>query len=687
MKSKKEVDVDSLLSDWFVRRGDTYTKIITRPSLGWEDTVDKAKGYSTYFLGSTLSEEDIIRRAYSLASDMLMLMDLPNKVTIKLSGARSATDGSTILVGTDVFDDKILSKEAKTDVFCGFTIHEGCHIKYTDFRVTGVLENDVIRALTNVLEDERIEQKMCDTYPGFSKFLEQAKYFIFDKVFVESYDEIDTSNYATRMLNVILRIVRYPKYLQREDFLMFGEYLVQIKALLKELPDSTYQAVKVATEIYNIIKVLWKEEMDKTRKEAGESSRSDTGDGEEGESVASDGEDGGFSDGEKKSIKEMVESFEGEESSTKESDGKKSGSEKSEEAKTEESEKIGAGTKDAEETESKSEGGKDEERLITGGGVPGADFEDDLDDLIKKLHSITRRGVSISNSEAAMILKAHATLVRELEGTLEKSGKDIFFIPEKENRAEYFNSLKRVKRYVPLIAKVLRGHYRNYEVIHKSMRAGILDTDKLAEASQGVPTIYKQKGTIITEQITVGILVDESGSMRGSRIRAARDTVILLTEALSTVKNISLFVYGHSADSIAGGGTELYTYLEKDLRKKYRLGSVDARYENRDGTAIKEVAKRIRKFTKDKVLLFVVSDGAPSAMEYRGAMAIRDTRYSVLEVEKMGFNVVQVCIAKTYDPAKMFKHFVVLDDMAQLPRELGRVIRSSVMRNAQINVS
>ena len=64
-----------------------------------------------------------------------------------------------------------------------------------------------------------------------------------------------------------------------------------------------------------------------------------------------------------------------------------------------------------------------------------------------------------------------------------------------------------------------------------------------------------------------------------------------------------------------------------------------ARWENRDGVAIWEVAKRVRKFTQNPCIMLVLSDGQPAAFDYHGGYARRDVKKKVEEIEKMGYPI------------------------------------------------
>ena len=117
---------------------------------------------------------------------------------------------------------------------------------------------------------------------------------------------------------------------------------------------------------------------------------------------------------------------------------------------------------------------------------------------------------------------------------------------------------------------------------------------------------------------------------------------------------------------------------------KFALGARNELCQNRDGIAIIEVAKRVRKQTNLATLMFVLADGQPCANSYSGEAAIRHTRQCVLDAQKMNMQLIQVCIEDGYDPKKMFDHFVKLKNMNTLAPELGKLIKKSVMKLSHI---
>lgn len=275
--------------------------------------------------------------------------------------------------------------------------------------------------------------------------------------------------------------------------------------------------------------------------------------------------------------------------------------------------------------------------------------------------------------------------------------KTVFYKDCTESKEEYLKIARAVSKHVPCIKKKILDVDKNTTVNIYGCRQGLLDTTKIAEAIQGVPQVYYRTCEVKTSKVAVGVLIDESGSMSGDRIDRAREAAILLNEALGSINGIEFFVYGHSADQFKTGNTEITVYREPGFEKKYALSKVTDKYENRDGVAILEVAKRIRKFTQTPTLLFVLSDGEPSANNYRGDDAIEDTAKKVKQVEStMGMSVVQITISDFYRSSylryshinSMFSKSIHLErDLDNLAIELGKVLRNEVIENKTTTMS
>ena len=650
--------IEKLSKDWLERDGESFVKIRTKGRLGWEESLKEGTPYSSYLLESP-SMEELIKRAYALARNTISAMDIPSKVTVRLGGGGSCTEGRNVYVATDYFDDDALATGEKLDIFLGLTAHEGSHLLYTEFpmmrKAAGV--HPLCAKLLNIIEDERIERNLGEDKPGLANYLKAVKRHYFGRYSGMTGGSEDVSP-LQKILNCILGLIRYPRLLREEEMLEFGELLLKVEKILTPYPDSTASAERAAEKIFELI-------IKEYGRESG-SGKKDSGEGK---------------------------------ASPEESGREKTSPDKSEDS-TDKSDSGDSG----EGTDSESDSGEDNAE-DTGEDLPSKRsreesvkaMESDLDKIAEALEEVAGGPVqpdvegcsALRGDQLAEAVSTDRELLAKIcEGEVETgSSKDVIFTRQKENRDGYMSALEEVKQYVPAVRKVVKGRCVEYSLTHLGMRSGVLDTGKLAEAVQGVSTVYKRQGEVRSDRACVCILVDESGSMyRHGRMLAARKTAVLLNEALSSIPNIELFIYGHTADCERSGITELNIYREKGYAPKYALGSLEPRSNNRDGLAILETALRVRKQTKEEALMFIISDGEPAAENYFGMRAIGHTKECVEKAEAMGFRIVQICINANYDPALMFRHFIMMENLGTLARDLGREIAKALSSKIKTHV-
>jgi hypothetical protein len=242
------------------------------------------------------------------------------------------------------------------------------------------------------------------------------------------------------------------------------------------------------------------------------------------------------------------------------------------------------------------------------------------------------------------------------------------FIIAPENKEKYLKVRAKVDTTkASVLARLFARRSKDQALVIKSMRSGRLDTNKIAEAAQNVPTIYERYGSIKTNKVCVGVLIDESGSMSGQSIQKAQEAAVFINEIFKKMKDVELFIYGHTADT-GKFPTTVMIYKEPGTNMPFALGSVQARSNNRDGDAIFGTARRIRSMTQNTGILFVISDGQPAASGYGGQTGIDDTREKVKRAEALGFQVIQIAIHEHVPSAEMFTHFVKMTDIASFPK-------------------
>ena len=611
-----EQKIQMLTTDFLDRDQTTFVKIRRTGRLGWESSIPEGTPYSDYML-SPASDEELIKNSYRLAEDMIKIMDTPEKVIVRISPDESKTNGKIIWVATEVFDDTDLPIGNRIDTFLGLAIHEGCHVLYTDFSAYKGITNGIVKFIENILEDERIERELGQKKPGLANFLKASKYYYFDRYSQKMKDEGKTEGLETfpRLMNAIISLVRYPKTVEMTDLEEFADTLLQVRELLTPYPESTAQCVQTAEKIFDIIRqYLQDEEKQRQKQQASGGQQDGQPSDESGEGSSSSGQS------QQPKPKKMT---------------------------------------------SRQIAKKVDQQMN--------EIFEQIADALKELTSEPEKK-TISSQNQSETVKADWDLVgRICEGRAERgTQKGCVVIKEKPYKDRYMDSLSRVRKYIPAISKSLKCSSMEYKLIHRGMRSGMLDTGKIAEAYQGVPTVYMREGQVKSDRISVCILIDESGSMYGDGERAARDTAVLLNEAIGTLQNVDLYIYGHSTD----GGTALYVYREKSFCPKYALGSTDSRWGNNDGTAIREAASRVRKHTKENCLFFMISDGAPNE-------SVQEVRQAVLDVEKQGFAIVAVSIEPQYDPSLMYHRNVNLTDMSRLAVDLGKMVKKAIADNTK----
>jgi hypothetical protein len=274
---------------------------------------------------------------------------------------------------------------------------------------------------------------------------------------------------------------------------------------------------------------------------------------------------------------------------------------------------------------------------------------------------------------------------RETKSSSEVNGKVDYIVPVASRYC--INTYKRVLSKIDLskasvISTLLKRKNRDYQFSLKSMRSGRLDTGKLAEAKQMVPTIYERMGTVKTNKLCVGVLIDESGSMGGSKEVVAREAAIMLNESLKNVPDVELFIYGHTADWCETGcsgnkSTQLFIYREPGNNNETALGGISGKYENRDGVAMMAAAKRMRQRTQNQGVFVIISDGSPHAADYSGYAATKHVRNMAIKIEQMGFQVIQVTIGG-YKSTDMFKNVVDIANIEEFPTKFVALLKSKI---------
>lgn len=129
--------------------------------------------------------------------------------------------------------------------------------------------------------------------------------------------------------------------------------------------------------------------------------------------------------------------------------------------------------------------------------------------------------------------------------------------------------------------------------------------------------------------LAVGIVIDWSGSMHGRRMTHATDAAVALYLLFQQVDNMDISIMGHNGYV----DVNLYPCVQfgenaKDDNTIYNIFSGEADDCNIDSTAVKAMGESLKKQPQKKKIMFIISDGQPSASRYGGVKAAcRDIRF------------------------------------------------------------
>lgn len=191
--------------------------------------------------------------------------------------------------------------------------------------------------------------------------------------------------------------------------------------------------------------------------------------------------------------------------------------------------------------------------------------------------------------------------------------------------------------------------------------------------------------------LAVMLLVDQSGSMGGERINAARLASYLVYD-FCTGMDIPVSIYGHEESNMNGGKVHLYSYAEFDSvdgKDKCRIAKMETGACNRDGYAIRYAAQHLEKRPEKMKILIIISDGQPNGYEYKGEAAAQDVRRAVAEAKKAGITEVFTAgigesrkkIREVYvNPEKPGKSAKFLDitDLSKMPKLFVNLVREAM---------
>lgn len=255
----------------------------------------------------------------------------------------------------------------------------------------------------------------------------------------------------------------------------------------------------------------------------------------------------------------------------------------------------------------------------------------------------------------------------------------------------YDKALAEVRTYAASLRAKIQQLNRNQTMVNHGLAEGDFDTSLLVDAIVGSKNVYKEEHKIINTGACIGLLIDESGSMNYEyQWFKAMKIAVLFERALEGVNKVDFYCYGHTTEDFYGqygdkeNSTVINIYYEgRKTSNRKVLGKISSHTANRDGHAILETIGRMRQKVKLDVpiILFMISDGEPSATVPHGYNGVTYTKKAVDTVEKYSnTTVVHIAIDKGIPSQDMFNTFVEFSDHSKLVRDIGGLLKKIMIK-------
>lgn len=622
-----ESQVQALMSDWLGNLRMKDESNFTHKGRGGIVT-RKRTGTLDYLLGDVdgLDKLNLMKAARQAARNVVSaVVNEPSEVMVGSDASFHAhEDGKhTICLASDYFDDTTLSNREKAAIMLGLASHEAAHGAYTDeddkrknLACGGSATDELRKNVWNLLEDERIEYHLGEDRPGLSSLIGETKGYYFNKLLsrMKTDGKLPTEP-LPRLLNALTQAIRYPSQMDRRDIEENYDDLDAIRRTLTPYPLTSEDCWKATDRIMDILKDKVREDMKEQQKEQEQDGQGQQAQGNNESSSSSQGKEG----------------QEGQDRGKKNKGRKK---QPSEQEVRKEMEKA-LSTQQAKNVlqAMKADGNK-------------ADPANQSGDI--RHNGKAREFVNDDDAELTGGPGEPKTFILCPEG----------------NVNAYTASLNNVRAYIPAMSKVLACKTHDKDYVLKGMRSGKLNMNKLVPLVLGSETVFTKQGSIKATSASVCILIDESGSMSGSKTLAARDAAVLVNEAIARIHNVNFFCYGYTDNQIR-------VFNEQGKSKRWALGATDAIGGTPTGKAMEITAKRIRGITRDPCLMLVMTDGAAdSSTKVKEADAhLRADRFI-----PVGVGIQSASVHAT------FKESIVLNDMSEFAYKIGEITRGKLDR-------
>jgi nitric oxide reductase activation protein len=245
----------------------------------------------------------------------------------------------------------------------------------------------------------------------------------------------------------------------------------------------------------------------------------------------------------------------------------------------------------------------------------------------------------------------------------------------------YLKNKKTIKRFKKNLFTLIKNQEESWET--KKQIGSFLDTRRLADPKNRIWKKKEDKKEVA--DLCIQLMIDGSGSMRCKLMSVIEATVIFYEVAKAL--NIPISVI----EERAMGGHPLVhhkiliDYINyKKNNIKYNILQLDSLNGTREGVSLKWIgARQNLQPYKDK-LLIVLADGIPNHQydNYRGEVAVKDTKKAAEQLEKIGINLIAVALERSCykNLSRIYNNVVLCDNLNKLPEQMIKILKKFVIK-------
>jgi len=642
---------------------------------------------------------------YKLAASKRAISNFVNIVTNDSISVKfnqrgdSYTDGKSVVIGSNVIEPKDF------DIAVGLALHEGSHIKLSDFNLLSDIFNlipdyvkdgaikkgiynatSVIKDLWNVVEDRRIDRFVFDSAPGYRDYYRAMydKYFndkLIDKALLsDEHTDESVDSYMFRIINLHNKNtdLNALKGL-REIYKVIG--LGSINRL-----NNSLDAFNVALKVFQIIM------NNLPSAEDGEGEGAGNGDqNEENQPQNSEGNGGSGSDEPREMTDEEFEDFSNSMNGSSPSGG-------GDETPT------GGNGMDVDNLPDDMEGGKPTDSSNDGKETEKVKLSDRQKELLKKkiekqkkfmdgdvrkktiskkdnqnLDAIDESGSEVTNVGNGMeqgwgrVTKGtQCIVVKKLTQSLLES--EMF--PMSSNNYWNISEDGPIKRYYEkevaegvrigtILGKKLQVRGEDRNTVFNRQKHGKIDKRMISSLGFGNENVFSYIETDSYKKANLHISIDASGSMNGDKWTKTLTNVVALCKAVDMIQNLSIQVSFRTTSNNTPYIVMAYdSRTDKFSKVKKMFPSLNVGGTTPEGLCFEAIMKNFLGSTNDMDSYFLnISDGEPyfgnNEIYYSGDVAFNHTRKMVKQIEGMGIKTlsyyVEQWVPENGEPSKGFK--------------------------------